>query len=291
MTITLNGTTGITSPSLTSEQGFTSDGISFANNTPANTLVTDTSGNVGVGTASPATKLHVSGSDTYVAGVQSSSAYAYLALKASGSSGTVADPQVGIGANANDLAFRAGGAERMRIDSSGQLVIGTTTALNAGTKLSVYNTTSGGGGAIIGYGSIAGQFRVMYLLQSNGAFYFDSGTNAAYLSSAGAWTNASDARLKNSITDIKYGLDAVLSTKPRSYKMNDLDGDYIGFVAQELQTVIPEVVSGDPEKQLGVDYGSLVSVAFKAIQEQQAMITELKAELDAVKTELATLKG
>jgi hypothetical protein len=75
-----------------------------------------------------------------------------------------------------------------------------------------------------------------------------------------------------------------MNTQPRSYKMNDLEGDYIGFVAQELQTVIPEVVSGDPEKQLGVDYGSLVAVAFKAIQEQQTLITQLTARITALES-------
>ena len=64
--------------------------------------------------------------------------------------------------------------------------------------------------------------------------------------------------------------------------MNDLDGDYVGFVAQELQQIIPEVVSGNPERQLGVDYGSLVAVAFKAIQEQQALITSLTARITAL---------
>jgi hypothetical protein len=64
--------------------------------------------------------------------------------------------------------------------------------------------------------------------------------------------------------------------------MNDVAGDFVGFVAQELQTVIPEVVTGDPEKQLGVDYGSLVAVAFKAIQEQQALITALTARITAL---------
>jgi hypothetical protein len=171
--------------------------------------------------------------------------------------------------------------ERMKLDTSGNLLVGTTTALNSTAKVNVYNTTGGNGGVAIGHGSSAGQYRIMYLVSSNGALYFDNATNAAYLNSAGAWTNASDARLKNSITDIKYGLSAVLSAQPRSYKMNDLEGDYIGFVAQELQTVIPEVVSGDPAKQLGVDYGSLVAVAFKAIQEQQALITALTARLDA----------
>jgi len=104
------------------------------------------------------------------------------------------------------------------------------------------------------------------------------------LSAAGAWTNASDARLKKNIVDIKYGLSDVLKAKPRSYQMNDVAGDFVGFVAQELQTVIPEVVTGDAEKQLGVDYGSLVAVAFKAIQEQQAIITALTARITALES-------
>ena len=161
--------------------------------------------------------------------------------------------------------------------------MGTTSALNSTANLSVFNTSGGSsGGLSIGYGSGAAANRWIYLISSNGSLYFESSANAASLNSAGAWTNASDARLKNSITDIKYGLSAVLSAQPRSYKMNDLEGDYIGFVAQELQTVIPEVVSGDPEKQLGVDYGSLVAVAFKAIQEQQAIIEALTNRITAL---------
>ena len=167
----------------------------------------------------------------------------------------------------------------MRIDSSGSVSVGTTSALLSTAKLNVFNSTAGVGGMAIGYGSSAGQFRVMYLISSNGSMYFDNSNNAASLNSAGAWTNASDARLKNSIVDIKYGLADVLKLQPRSYKMNNVEGDYIGFVAQEIQQVIPEVVSGDPEKQLGVDYGSLVALAFKAIQ-------ELKAEVDSLKSQL-----
>lgn len=61
MTITLNGTTGITN-----DGGYTGDGVVFADSTPSNTLVTTTGGNVGIGTASPATKLVVKG--THVGG-------------------------------------------------------------------------------------------------------------------------------------------------------------------------------------------------------------------------------
>ena len=52
MTITLNGTNGITN-----DGGYTGDGVVFADTTPANTLVTTTGGNVGIGTSSPAYKL------------------------------------------------------------------------------------------------------------------------------------------------------------------------------------------------------------------------------------------
>jgi hypothetical protein len=60
MAITLNGTTGITNGG-----GYTGDGVTFADATPSNTLVTDTSGNVGIGTATPSGfKLFVSGGRT-----------------------------------------------------------------------------------------------------------------------------------------------------------------------------------------------------------------------------------
>jgi hypothetical protein len=113
--------------------------------------------------------------------------------------------------------------------------------------------------------------------------YFYNGSNEGYLSSGGAWVNASDARLKTNVRDVEYGLSAVMQSKPRSFERVDIEGSYVGFVAQELQELIPEVVSGRPEKQLGVDYGSLVAVAFKAIQEQQAIIQQLQADVAALK--------
>jgi hypothetical protein len=60
MTIVLNGTTGITN-----DGGYTGDGISFADTTPANTLVTTTGGNVGIGTSSPTQKFDVAGTGNF----------------------------------------------------------------------------------------------------------------------------------------------------------------------------------------------------------------------------------
>jgi hypothetical protein len=169
-------------------------------------------------------------------------------------------------------------SESMRIDSSGNLLVGATASANSTYSIATFRGASKG---IAIQDSGSGAYRAIYIGGGNN-LYFYNGTNEGSLSSAGAWVNASDARLKNSIVDIKHGLSAVMNTQPRSYKMNDLEGDYVGFVAQELQEVIPEVVSGDPEKQLGVDYGSLVAVAFKAIQEQQALITTLTDRITAL---------
>lgn len=66
---------------------------------------------------------------------------------------------------------------------------------------------------------------------------------------------------------------------PRSYTRIDTKGEFIGFVAQELKVSIPEVVIGSDKTSYGVDYGSLVAVAFKAIQEQQALIQSLTERL------------
>jgi hypothetical protein len=73
--------------------------------------------------------------------------------------------------------------------------------------------------------------------------------------------------------------------------MNAVDGDFVGFIAQELKEIIPEVVTGDPEKQLGVDYGSLVAVAFKAIQELKA-INDTQAEtINALTARIVALES
>lgn len=193
---------------------------------------------------------------------------------------TTGDTNTGIYFPAADtIAFTEGGAEAMRINSAGNVLVNTTSNIAAGAKIFAVGS---GVGIAVGYGTGSSEYRHLYMNSGDGTLYFFNDTNYASLNPSGAWTNASDARLKKNIVDIKYGLSDVLKAQPRSYQMNSLEGDYIGFVAQELQTVIPEVVTGDPEKQLGVDYGSLVAVAFKAIQEQQAIITALTARITAL---------
>ena len=66
-----------------------------------------------------------------------------------------------------------------------------------------------------------------------------------------------------------------------TWKSNPEWGNKIGFVAQELQPVIKEVVhtdSTDKQAMLGVNYGEIVPVVVKAIQEQQEMIAHQQKE-------------
>ncbi|GIV34805.1 MAG: hypothetical protein KatS3mg031_2340 [Chitinophagales bacterium] len=94
----------------------------------------------------------------------------------------------------------------------------------------------------------------------------------------------SDIRMKKDIQDLNYGLNEILELKPISYtwKSDPEYGTKIGFSAQQVQKVIKEaVVEGNTgEKLLGINYGELVPVLVKAIQDQQAIINE-----QAVKTE------
>jgi len=241
----------------------------------------DTSGNLGIGLSSLTEKFEVNGSIN----VSTTSSVNFATGNQRGFMDYVpGSTQVRIGhlsgasgSTTGVLAMLTNGAERARIDSSGNLLVGATASANSTYSIATFRGSNKG---IAIQDSSTGNYRAIY--GQSGGLYFYNGSNEGYLSSAGAWTNASDARLKNSIVDIKYGLSAVMNTQPRSYKMNDLDGDYVGFVAQELQQIIPEVVSGNPEKQLGVDYGSLVAVAFKAIQEQQALIQSLTTRLTAL---------
>jgi trimeric autotransporter adhesin len=126
-----------------------------------------------------------------------------------------------------------------------------------------------------------------WFMGSNGSnqmtFYDGAGTLRGYLTLGGTWTDTSDLAFKTNITDLSYGLAEVERLQPRSYFMKETpDSDpQIGFIAQEVELVIPEVVSGE-EGSKGIGYGRLTAILVKAIQEQQATITALTARITAL---------
>ena len=245
-------------------------------------------GNVGIGTSSPTVGLQVdTGSDSRIRLSNSNTVVGQLQATSSAFSVAAVGGSV-------PLTFYTNGSERARIDSSGNLMVGTTTAPAIAGAIHVSNASGHG----LQITNTTGSKNRRIYISSGGILYFWNGTNEASLSDAGTWTNASDARLKTNIREIQYGLNAVLAAQPRHYERVDVEGTYIGFVAQELQQIVPEVVSGDPEKQLGVDYGSLVAVAFKAIQELKAIndaqaqtITAQQAALESLTARVVALEG
>jgi len=117
--------------------------------------------------------------------------------------------------------------------------------------------------------------------------------------------NTSDARQKQAITPITYGLKQVMAMKPVSFewKANPEQGRKLGFLAQDLQSVVPEVVSDKewisdekgkmtsrPAAALGVYYSDLIPVMTKAIQEQQTLIENLQKQNDSLLKRIEALE-
>ncbi|MGB6038067.1 MAG: tail fiber domain-containing protein, partial [Cryomorphaceae bacterium] len=125
--------------------------------------------------------------------------------------------------------------------------------------------------------------------------------------SANGSINTSDAREKKNIKELDYGLETLMKLKPVSYEWNeDVSnmGTKLGFVAQDLLEVVPEVVvtqepfenreTGEVTYQeaerMGVFYDDLIPVLTKAIQEQQGTIEELTEENEILQDQLKDVK-
>jgi len=103
-----------------------------------------------------------------------------------------------------------------------------------------------------------------------------------------AYYVASDRRLKKNIVDTRRGLNTILELHPVDYQMKSNDSERIGFIAQELRLIVPEVVSGiegdlDKGETLRIAYTNLIPVLTKAIQEQQMVIKQLQKDMEILK--------
>ena len=110
---------------------------------------------------------------------------------------------------------------------------------------------------------------------------------------AGSFTSASDARLKKDVEEISNGLDVVLQMRPVTYNWingrKNLNPDHkeVGFIAQELEALFPNVVrtmpegEGQVENQKTVAYDRVVSVIVAAIKELNAKVEAMKAAMKA----------
>lgn len=102
-----------------------------------------------------------------------------------------------------------------------------------------------------------------------------AGSLIAYVDDAtGNWTPVSDERAKKNISSLSYGLDTINQLNPVHYQLIRNDKDNIGFLAQEVKEIIPEIVSGDDKVGYGISYAAFTPILTKAIQELDQKIKD-----------------
>jgi hypothetical protein len=273
--------------------------------TGGTTAVTvDGSQNVGIGTTSPTTKLYVT----------STTNRAYATVE---STSTTAGPEAGISlknGNKNFLLFNdydssslnvydaTSAAFRMRIDSSGNLLVDTTDPSINGKGVAINSQAY--------LGDAYGRINIKKTYSGNVVgvnFSYNNGTvgNITYSNTAVAYNTSSDYRLKDDIAPMSGSLAKVLALKPVTYKWKSDGSNGQGFIAHELQAIVPDCVTGEkdavetvdeldedgkvigtkevPQYQ-GIDTSFLVATLTAAIQ-------ELNAKVDAQALEIQALKG
>lgn len=88
--------------------------------------------------------------------------------------------------------------------------------------------------------------------------------------------NYSDSRLKENIQDFKYGLQLINQLCPKKFNYIDQTDTCYGFIAQDVEKVIPEIVDHDIDKYKHVYYNELIPIMCNAIKELSDLVDELR---------------
>ena len=263
--------------------------------TGGTTAVTiDTSQNVGIGGTGYTEKLTVNGAivskgtatanQTSAIALDATYASSISAIRAWGASGTTAS-----------IAFLTGSggsndAERMRIDTSGNLNIASS-APN-GAYVNIWcgdNSRNGLNIQVFSNGNNAVGFKNV-----SGSQVGSITTNASTVT----YNVTSDYRLKENIAPMTGALAKVAQLKPVTYKWK-IDGEEgQGFIAHELQAVVPDCVSGEKDavdddgnpKYQGIDVSFLVATLTAALQETKALIDTQAETINALTARVVALE-
>ena len=248
----------------------------FKSSDSKETMRIDSSGNVGIGTDSPDTQLHVfgsgSGSGTYGAQITIGK---NNGCKISSTQESTDDDKQGLAFFTKSSSQVADSAvERLRIDSSGNVLVGTTDqyAFNGGftVQTDTVDYINVGHASSVASGNYYAAFR--HGTNTLGTITQNGTTGILY-------NTSSDERLKENITDSADADSKVDAIQIRQFDWI-ADGSHqdYGVIAQELVTVAPEAVSeGDTEEDMmGVDYSKLVPMLIKEVQSLRSRVAELE---------------
>ena len=313
MTLRLNGSssgyTEIDAPAaagsntLTLPTGNGSANQFIKNGSTAGTLeysnMVETSTGVGIGTTSPAMAAHIEGAAPYIRTKNTSAPSDEKTWDFNaGTDGTLRFRNTNDAANSSNnwleverngvqtdsIKFLTGsGTQRMKIDSSGFITVGTQSASNAMLNVPVLAS---------GIGSITSETDVT---TGRGHVRFKNPNGlVGSISTSGSGTSfvtSSDYRLKENVVDLESAIDRVKQLAPKRFNfIADADTTVDGFLAHEAQTVVPEAVTGthnevdddgNPVMQ-GIDQSKLVPLLTAALQEAIAEIETLKTKVAAL---------
>ena len=238
----------------------------------------DSSGNVGIGTTSPGYKIEVTqGSGNSVARFTGANS-ANLVLR----NATSNVFELNAGGGNDELTFGTGGNnERMRINSSGDVLIGTSSLYGTGVTLrpnatSAFSTSITGGTSAFVVST--GTYDPAMIVRGDGGIANYQGNNV----------NLSDRNSKKDIVPAADTWDCIKEWEIVKYRYNDQPAESdlnIGVIAQQVAENCPEVITtfeeakDDQPEKLGVKEQQMYWMAIKALQEAQARIETLEAKV------------
>jgi len=271
-------------------------------------LIVDSSGNLGIGTSSPSAKatiktasneedaLLIEQSDgTDVGSLRiNNGAFIIKGKNASqpiqlqthdGNEDIEVDPD-------GFIKMETAGSERLRIDSSGNLLVGTT---STGGGRCVLETTSTNQLVLSNKDTGADAQYAAYFLRNNSIVGSIQTSNTS-----SSFVTSSDHRLKENVTDVTDGITRVKQLEPKRFNfIADPDKTVDGFLAHQAQAVVPEAVTGTHNEvdddgnavMQGIDQSKLVPLLTAALKEAITKIETLEAEMTSVKARLDALEG
>jgi hypothetical protein len=247
----------------------------------SNAMCIKSNGNVGIGTSSPNQLLEVSGNG------------AKSRFMRSGSAGTTveffsgASQAGGIQVQSTGLGIAGGARENdIFIDTSGNVNV-SKTSVNIGTTGHTFGAS--------GYQHSTRNGNLIHLnqLDADGSaiLFMQAGATKGSVfvnSTSTTYNTTSDRRLKENIEPISNATDKLMDMKPVTHTWidNPEAPQVHGFIAQEMQEVVPEAVSGDAEsdEMMSMDYGRITPVIVAALQDALKEIKELKTRIDELES-------